>query len=256
MQDIYERLKGHFNIKCFDVNGNIVDEYDEHNLIMNNARYSMAELFANVSTAMSVDKIVFGTRGYNGDIRLPKTATEGLQASRDRIFSEYVQVSDTDTGSDTYEIKMGDVIQYTSTNNSTGTVNNFYEWVAADATINIATTDFSNGSIWAALGVDAPYIYEIQFDLPQIPVGDCTNIVETDGAVGSTVSVEQIDNAVTFTFDMPISAGNSQNVPITGTSTYTEAGLYANGRIFAMKTFGAKIKDSTVALRVAWTITF
>jgi hypothetical protein len=88
----------------------------------------------------------------------------------------------------------------------------------------------------------------------ELPGGtEASAIDEDDVDSGSTVKVLQTDTSVVFTIDIATAAGNSQNDT---TSVFTEAALYANGRIFSMKTFKAKVKDSTVLLRIVWTITF
>jgi hypothetical protein len=68
---------------------------------------------------------------------------------------------------------------------------------------------------------------------------------------GSTGSMTLSDSSVSFTFDINTTAANDEDNVI-----YTEAALYTGADIFAMKTFKAKIKDSSVLLRIIWTITF
>ena len=52
-------LKGHFKIQSIDVNNNILDEWEEHNMIMENARYTMSELFSNLETNTFINKFKF-----------------------------------------------------------------------------------------------------------------------------------------------------------------------------------------------------
>lgn len=140
---------------------------------------------------------------------------------------------------------------------TTGTTGNYYEYIGTGATsLLVDNIDFTNTAVWTDLGATAPYTYSIEFDLPKTQTGNGLNVVEDDGAVGSTVEVTQTDNEVQFVFNVSTLAGNQANDPTPGSSTFTEAAMYANGRIFSMKTFGSKIKDSTVVLKITWTIAF
>jgi len=91
--------------------------------------------------------------------------------------------------------------------------------------------------------------YPIIFTPTDATDANATNIVETDS--GSTVHITKIGSTVTYYIEIPIEAANG-----VGTVAYTEAALYAGPNIFSMKTFGAKVKDESVSLRITWSISF
>lgn len=91
---------GEFAIKSFDANDNVIDFYEDKNLIMNLARKNMAELVAGVNTAGTyfgspINRFVLGTSGYIGtdilnNIQVGETdVTIGtFDATRTQLFSE------------------------------------------------------------------------------------------------------------------------------------------------------------------------
>lgn len=255
MKDILalDNLKGHFKIETISKNGEVTDCYEQNNLIMDSARTTIAELFSLISSNTSIAKIVLGTRGHEGDIRIPKSSIEGFVSSRDRLFSEYTSFSNGQIN----DLNTGDVFLYAGTSALGGVSGRYYEYIGnPQEDVSLTSINFTNTSFWVDLGTNQPYNYEISFDLPQTAIGQCTNIVETNPGAGSIVSIEQTGNDVVFTTELGVTAANDQNDPVVGSTTFTEAALYANGRIFSMKTFGAKIKDATVSLRITWTISF
>lgn len=80
----------------------------------------------------------------------------------------------------------------------------------------------------------------------------------TAGLIDSTPNIIQrivSQRAVTYIVDIPASNGNTNNsgdpfLP------YTEAALYANGKIFAMKTYPGRVKEDTVKFTISWSIIF
>lgn len=93
------------------------------------------------------------------------------------------------------------------------------------------------------------YTYPIEFSNPGTASGACTIISEPD--TGSTVELEYLNNNIKYTIEIPELSANN-----TGIVVFTEAALYAGDNIFSMKCFPGKIKDTTVSLRVIWTILF
>lgn len=250
----FMNFTGHFKIQALDNNQNVVDEWEDNNLIMESARESMAEIFSSVNNS-SVSKIVLGTKGHQGtDTVSPKTASEGFIKDRDRLFSQPKSISDQQA-----VLLKNDMIKYVGSVNTTATYNNYYIYIGAGDTINLATTDFSDQTIWEYYGSDAPYIYTIEFDLPEENNTSADNIKEYEyelvpsepTSLGSNVSIAQTGTSTTFTVDIPTNVAN-----YTEFGVFTEAALYANDRIFSMKTFRAKIKDNSVQLRILWTISF
>ncbi len=237
--------KGHFTIQTTDMSGNVLDEFIDDNLIVTTSRTSIAELFAGISTAPSVNKIVIGTSGHNINVSVPKSIAEGLVRDRTRIFSESVDIAD----GGTYDVLLNDLFKYTGTTAANGTLNNYYRFIGTPTTgVTTASIDFS-GSDWVDVGATAEYTYPVTFDLPGTSTGSMTNITEPDS--GSSATVVQSDREVTFTFTFGNTAGNNG-----GIGQITEAGLYCNDRLFSIKTFPTKPKDSTVILRIIWKITF
>jgi len=214
---------------------------------MENARYTMAELFSKLNTNTFLDTIKLGTLGHVGDsIVTPKGSDNGFVKERDRMFSQY-ETHSLNTVITT--LRKGDAIFLTDDNK--------YYIYNGISTTNYSLTSVTLASDWTLYGSTAPYTYTVSFLMPGTadPINgtQCINVVEDDSGAQSSVNIKQNGTSVTFTFDFATAAANSQN----GTnSIFTEASLWANDRIFAMKTFKAKIKDSTVLLRIVWTITF
>ncbi len=248
-------FKGHFKIQAIDHAGNVIDQWQDDNMIMESARTSMSEMFANLSSSTFINKIVLGTLGHVGDsILIPKGKDEGFVKERTRLFSETL-TGTVNVGQTLTIVRKNDVIYVNATANE---AKGYYRFKSTDVQ-NYVVNDIviADTAVWEFLGTTKPYTYNVTFTLPgtnDAPGGtDVTNLVETDANAGSAVKVLQSGTSVTFTFDIATGAANKQNET---TSVFTEAALYANDRIFAMKTFKAKVKDSTVLLRIVWTITF
>ena len=243
-------LKGHFKIQSIDVNNNILDEWEEHNMIMENARYTMSELFSNLETNTFINKFKLGTLGHvDNSIILPKGKDQGFVKERNRMFSDIESYA---TNTAIPILRKNDLV-YNITNG------NYYVYLLNDTTNYIfSATNFDNTSTFQNLGTEEPYKFNVDFQLPGTPATssptgvNCT-IVSDDDDSGCTVNVLQSGSSVTFKFDISTAAANHQNTTF---SVFTEASLWANDRIFAMKTFRAKTKDNTVLLRITWTITF
>ena len=105
-----------------------------------------------------------------------------------------------------------------------------------------------------------PYVYYTHFELPRYNVEEPSTEWNTDKTSMDAIGVQQVDTSVVFTFVIDQDSGNGQhdNDPdyINPTSEFNEAAIYVNDRIFCMKTFPTKIKDSSVKFKIIWTITF
>lgn len=92
MEDKYTNyVSGHIIVEALDANNNILDRYEEHNLIMDKARTSISRLACGITGSLSkpINKFVLGTEGHkSGDYLTPKTSTEGFISSRTMLFSE------------------------------------------------------------------------------------------------------------------------------------------------------------------------
>lgn len=91
------------------------------------------------------------------------------------------------------------------------------------------------------------FTYPIIFTNPAGASGNCT--ITSQPNPGNTISRVHSGSTVTYTINIPTTAANNA-----GTVVYSEAALYAGSYLFSMKCFPGKIKDSTVSIRVTWSI--
>lgn len=68
----------------------------------------------------------------------------------------------------------------------------------------------------------------------------------------SITGIEQDTPTVTYTINVAQDAFNSLNDGV----IYTEAGLYVDTYLIAMRTFKGKIKESSVSFRITWSLLF
>lgn len=252
MKDLM-KFKGHFAIQTIDADNQVIDQWEDNNMIMEVARTTMSKILSQINGGITINKLILGTNGHVGSsITIPKTSNEGFVSDRDRLFSEELEIDDNES----VPLHLNDIVKYVGSASATGITNHFYRYVAPAATISTNTTNFEDTAIWENLDEDEPYTYEIEFTLPETNDANATNIIEDDISSGSTVHILQEGTSVTFTTNIVPAAANSGGGAGAGTSVFTEAALYSGDDIFAMKVFKAKIKDSTVLLRIIWTITF
>lgn len=90
MQDKYDvPIIGHITVECLDTNKNVIDRYENNNLIMDAARSSVTKLISGVSGSATINKFVLGTEGHiTGNYLTPKTSAQGFISSRTKLFSE------------------------------------------------------------------------------------------------------------------------------------------------------------------------
>lgn len=92
LKDTSDKLRGHFSVETYDLAGNLIDTYAEHNLIMLGARKNMAALAAGYiggGTGTSINKFVLGTLGHNTSYIDPKKEGEnGFTTGKTELFSE------------------------------------------------------------------------------------------------------------------------------------------------------------------------
>lgn len=82
---------------------------------------------------------------------------------------------------------------------------------------------------------------------------DVSQIID---APTNTVQRVVTDRTVTYTITIKSTNGNAISAPPNDIIAYTEAALYAGTDIFSMKTFPARVKESTVELVITWSIIF
>ena len=131
---------GYFKIQSIDAQNNVIDEWEDKNLIMQSARESMAEILSGWSSSYGINKFVLGSKGNKSEsLFLPKTATEGLVNTRDRLFSETLIVNDTSANK---SVLRGDVVKYEGTANANAITGNYYEYIG-DTTLGAASIDYN-----------------------------------------------------------------------------------------------------------------
>ncbi len=253
-------VEGHFCVECIDKNNNIVDKFEDHNMIMVPARKSMAEIFAGLDDSIGAHRIVLGTHGCKDkSIYLAKDEEDGFVKERTKIFSECDDLTYAE-GQIFEKMMKGDIVKVSLDGRS---IDYFrYNQDSEDVVLDFETMQ-SDTEKWTQL-TSAPYTYKIDFNLPGVnsTVKDnCNNISDkTDPRAVDIVRVQQQDTSVVFTFYVDQSNGNKQfgkgEQFDTPTTIFNEAGLYVNNRLFAMKTFSSKIKDDSIKLKIVWTITF
>ncbi len=74
-------LRGHFRMKVYR-RGELIDEYEDHNLIVNAARSAMARLIAGDGTGKNINRIAFGTNASTpapGDTAITSAYSKAVQ---------------------------------------------------------------------------------------------------------------------------------------------------------------------------------
>jgi len=252
----FKTTTGHFAIDVIDNNDNVIDSYEDDNMIMVSASTSMAEIFSNSAGSVSVDSFRLGTMGHSelGGLLQPKISGDGFINTRNRMFSEYMIVS---SGSTIPFVNQNDVIFYSSPANA-ATHNKYYRYLGNATLTNYvaATSSISDTTVWVVVPSE-PYNHIINFTTP----APTTTVVTTEFDNGASVTASSdvtttvSGSSVTFVFNIPVPVANGQDL-VLGNSSFTEAALYANGRIFSHKTFIVKSKDFATSLKITWTITF
>jgi len=203
---------GHFSIKQLDIAGNVLDYYEDKNLIMDTARTNMAEIIGGMTTAgIPINQFRIGTSGH--------VSTNILDAQ---------EVGETDA------TKTGGNQIFDTT--KTGL---FSE-------IETAAINYRIPFDAAAVGAD-------------VTVSGTGTRYEAGTAVGSAETSNTIQRVVagaTVTYTITIIPANGNAAVPTTPVPYTEAGLYAGTELFAMKTFPARVKESTTQFVVTWSIIF
>ena len=88
MKDKYKTIRGHITVECINKGGEVIDRFENKNLIMDSARVAMAGIAAGVSTATPINAFSIGTEGHvTGDFLTPKQEVDGFVSSRTNLFS-------------------------------------------------------------------------------------------------------------------------------------------------------------------------
>lgn len=249
-------VEGHFHLECLDKDENVIDVFDDHNMIMTSARQSMSEIFAKLDTSTWANKFIMGNLGnITGNILKAKTESEGFVKARTSLFSEVPDVI-YKSGDLIETLMLGDIIKY---NMDGGLTDNYklYEY-KNETSSNVV---LSNSLIESNFGEvsTTPYTYAIEFKLPGHSMTSEENCISDEKSTDQ-VYVSTKDTSVIFNFVIDTENANNGQHNVedydTPTSIFNEAAIYVNGRIFCMKCFPSKFKDLTVKLKIIWTITF
>lgn len=83
------KIHGYISLDIHDKIGNLVDHWEEHNLIVDIGRVNVASVLAGLAVGRPIDKLVFGSMGNKtNDPLTPKTSIDGFDVSRTMLFSE------------------------------------------------------------------------------------------------------------------------------------------------------------------------
>ena len=207
---------GHFSIQMLNKSGEVIDSYEDNNLVVNDARGAMSALLSGKKDSVGITTLVLGTRGHNEDdnnILMPKPVGQnGYDETRTQLFSE-------EQGTPFYyTIKWDPNNLKDAGEGSVEFTNNEVEFVAKGQRKN------QNGS-------------ELNAENGKIPV-----------------KIALQGNSVQYEFTIPEQYANGAD----GASVvaYTEAGLKCGEKLFSIKCFAAKIKETSVSIKIIWKIIF
>lgn len=208
--------KGHFSIEAIDKNGNIIDCYEDNNLIVNSARWVMAKLLANRPEAIGLTGFKMGTRGHNtntDNILEPKSiGQDGYDESRTKLFSQ-------------------------------DSVDAFYYSITWDP--QNLKNELGQPATWT--GDKISFIAVGQKRDQKGTEADAEN---------ATIPVTILlgENSVKYTFEIAESWMNGSDS--SSVVAMTEAGLFSKNEMFSIKCFPAKVKDNQTLFRIHWRIIF
>lgn len=212
--------EGYFKLECLDKDGNVIDSFEQKNMIMFNSKptvaYSTIGMYPDVDF---INKIVLGDRGH-------EVGSGNLLIGRDFGYQRTELFAEEENGN-TYVIVFNPL-----TRGGDGTIS------------DIRYEAFHEGS------------------------STKTVVLQNKAKVSA-----KIINTSTIEYQIEIDASNA-NGP-NGVQPWTEAALYTkreesseyengqspagkakNGKIFAMRTFPAKIKEPTTTFKITWRIIF
>ena len=86
------KARGEFTLQVLNDKGEVIDQFQENNLVVNTARESMSALLSGKNGSLGITTFVLGTRGHdetNNDILKPKVVgQDGYDETRTQLFSE------------------------------------------------------------------------------------------------------------------------------------------------------------------------
>lgn len=96
MTDTFKGVHGYFKIEAIR-DGKVIDTYEKHNLIMDEARDIFAKMLANINGQPVIDTFKIGNVGHvgadandptAGDVLVPKGEADGFTSDRTMLFAE------------------------------------------------------------------------------------------------------------------------------------------------------------------------
>lgn len=86
------KARGEFTLQVLNDKGEVIDQFQENNLVVNTARESMSALLSGKNDSLGITTFVLGTRGHDettNDILKPKVVgQDGYDETRTQLFSE------------------------------------------------------------------------------------------------------------------------------------------------------------------------
>lgn len=86
------KARGEFTLQVLNDKGEVIDQFQDNNLVVNTARESMSALLSGKNGSLGITTFVLGTRGHDdvsGDILQPKVVGQnGYDETRTQLFSE------------------------------------------------------------------------------------------------------------------------------------------------------------------------
>ena len=236
----YYNLKGHFKAEVIDKNGDVVDVYEEHNYIMLPARRVVSEMFTNTLNT-GLNYLILGTHGTTNEV--PITEENGFSKLRTSLYSEYAY----------YELN---TTQYVYVYSIIKVGSKYYKYLGETGDVEITSQALADTSKFEE--ISSPYVYKLYVN-ENVFDGETNIARNSDNSCVISYTTDSGDNlentTVTYVYELGMTQGNDEN-PERGISSFTEAGMYINNKLFCMKCFPMKVKDSSTKLRITWKIIF
>ena len=192
------KFRGQFKLECFDKSGNLIDSFEDHNLVVLGARMHFMKLIGGAyDTNKIINRFVLGTDGVVGEDSIPKSEEDGLKPTLEDLFCK---TTDSKNRGITFE--------------------------------EINFTPSSNDSISQATNIQ-----------------DGSN---NNSTVSVIVDETSLEPSITYIFNINSDAFNGKNDYM----KFNEAGLFAGDTLIAIRTFKTKAKDSSVSMKVTWSLIF
>ncbi len=293
MEEKEHITEGIFSVEVFD-KGVLIDAYTQKNKIMTNARVNMANVIAGKTDLSSkINKIVLGDLGHSTDLLTAKTFedTRTLLFSEDDAFvsdltfstdsvnstitSSYIDDGNGNiSGSDLSIFENADTIEIVGSKSNDGTYTvtgsptnteiqlDSVVMIAESAGALVTVTATNDGAKLDHDGSQDGHTFYIKFDSPTDnaldsiieEVKDTSDTIVTHENI--TVDVEVTGNVAKYVIFIPQNRGNNAHDGTTDVIAYTEAALYADDKIFSMRTFPARTKEGNLEFKITWSITF